>query len=35
MNGWDDIELSLHQEERIRAFEEWHESAHPFYFREE
>ena len=35
MNGWDDIELSLHQEERIRAFEERHESTHPFYFREE
>ena len=35
MNGWDDIELSLHQEERIRAFEERHESIHPFYFREE
>ena len=35
MNGWDDIELSLHQEERIRAFEERHESAHPFYFMEE
>lgn len=33
MNGWDDIELSLHQEERIRAFEEGYESARPFYFR--
>jgi 3-isopropylmalate/(R)-2-methylmalate dehydratase small subunit len=32
MNGWDDIELSLQQEERIRAFEERHGSAHPFYF---
>ena len=35
MNGWDDIELSLHQEERIRAFEERHESTHPFYFMDE
>ena len=35
MNGWDDIELSLKQEECIRAFEERHESAHPFYFRTE
>ena len=33
MNGWDDIELSLKQEESIRAFETRHESAHPFYFR--
>jgi 3-isopropylmalate/(R)-2-methylmalate dehydratase small subunit len=33
MNGWDDIELTLKQEERIRAFEAGHESAHPFYFR--
>jgi len=35
MNGWDDIELSLHQNERIRAFEERHEAIHPFYFRRE
>jgi 3-isopropylmalate/(R)-2-methylmalate dehydratase small subunit len=35
MNGWDDIELSLHQDERIRAFEERHEAIHPFYFRQE
>jgi len=35
MNGWDDIELTLQQEERIRAFEAAHESAHPFYFRQE
>ncbi len=35
MNGWDDIELSLKQEESIRAFEARHESAHPFYFRQE
>jgi len=35
MNGWDDIELSLHQEERIRAFEERHEAMHPFYFMPE
>ena len=35
MNGWDDTELSLHQEERIRAFEERHESARPFYFMRE
>ncbi len=32
MNGWDDIELSLHQEERIRAFEERYESTRPYYF---
>jgi 3-isopropylmalate/(R)-2-methylmalate dehydratase small subunit len=31
MNGWDDIELSLRQEDKIRAFEKKHESAHPFY----
>lgn len=35
MNGWDDIELSLHQEARIRAFEERHELIHPFYFVKE
>jgi 3-isopropylmalate/(R)-2-methylmalate dehydratase small subunit len=35
MNGWDDIELSLKQEESIRAFEARHESAHPFYFMPE
>lgn len=32
MNGWDDIELSLKHEAEIRAFEERHASAHPFYF---
>ena len=35
MNGWDDIELTLRQGEEIRAFEERHESAHPYYFRQE
>lgn len=35
MNGWDDIEISLHQEARIRAFEERHELIHPFYFVKE
>jgi len=35
MNGWDDIELSLQQEDKIRAFEKEHESAHPFYSRKE
>ena len=35
MNGWDDIELSLQQNERIRAFEERHEEMHPFYFWQE
>ena len=33
MNGWDEIELALQQEERIRAFEQRHEAAHPFIFR--
>lgn len=35
MNGWDDTELSLHQEERIRAFEERYERSHPFFFTQE
>ncbi len=33
MNGWDEIELSLQQEERIRAFEERYEASRPFYFQ--
>ncbi len=32
LNGWDDIDLTLQSEERIRAFEEAHQVACPYYF---
>ena len=35
MNGWDDIELTLQHEGKIRAFEERQASAHPFHFRKQ
>jgi len=31
MNGWDDIELTLQHEDKIRSFEEKREAAHSFY----
>ena len=31
MNGWDDIELTLQHEEKIRSFEEKREVSHSFY----
>jgi 3-isopropylmalate/(R)-2-methylmalate dehydratase small subunit len=31
MNGWDDIELTLQHEDKIRSYEEKREDAHPFY----